>query len=95
MPTFETAFGIPDGHVLRKVTLDDDGGAGDGSGPWEHEEYDADGRLVAVYESWPDENGGVGFTKYSPHGWVLSISGRSPRHPPERRRAERLDAVGP
>ena len=36
--------------------------------------YDLDGRLVAAYESWPRADGGLAFTKYSPHGWVLRRS---------------------
>jgi hypothetical protein len=93
MSIFEQVFGVPSGHSLRRVRPAAEGGAGDGYGPWEHEEYDHDGRLVAVYESRPRGDGGLAFVKYSPHGWVLSVSGRSPRHPPERKRTTRLDAV--
>jgi hypothetical protein len=86
---FEEVFGVPAGHSLRRVAS----GPGDGLGPWEHEEYDGEGRLVAVYESRPRRGGdGLAFVKYSPHGWVLSLSGRSPRHPPPppRARARRV-----
>jgi hypothetical protein len=54
---------------------------------WEHEEYDGDGNLVAVYESWARDRNSFGFVKYSPFGWVLSISGQSPRLPPPKTRA--------
>ena len=92
VPVFEAAFGVPAGHALRQVRRAPDGAAGDGPGPWEHEEYDGEGRLVAVYESRPRRDGGLAFVKYSPHGWVLSLSGRSPRHPPPppRARARRV-----
>jgi hypothetical protein len=49
---------------------------------WEHEERDMDGELVAVYESWRrQDHGHLAFVKYSPYGWVLSVSGGSPRLP--------------
>ena len=95
MSVFEQVFGVPAGHSLRRVRPAPDGGAGDGPGPWEHEEYDPGGGLVAVYESRRRGDGGLAFVKYSPHGWVLSVSGRSPRLPPERARAGRLHAAGP
>ena len=47
---------------------------------------DEDGNLIAIYESWPREGGDLSFVKYSPYGWVLSLSGRSPRLPPLRTR---------
>jgi hypothetical protein len=53
----------------------------------EHEEHDTDGRLVAIYESWLRAAGDLAFVKYSPNGWVLSVSGRSPRLPPLKRSA--------
>jgi hypothetical protein len=44
-----------------------------------------DGELVAIYESWRRrEDGHLAFVKYSPYGWVLSVSGRSPRLPHHR-----------
>ncbi len=48
MPAFEEAFGVPAGHSLRLVRAAPRGGD---VREWEHEEYDRDGRLVAVYES--------------------------------------------
>jgi hypothetical protein len=95
VPVFEAAFGVPAGHALRPVASGPGAGAGDVRGPWEHEEYDGAGRLVAVYESRPRRDGGLAFVKYSPHGWVLSLSGRSPRHPPPppRPRARRVGAA--
>jgi hypothetical protein len=79
---FERTFSVPIGHSLRLVRT---GAAAGGAPIWEHEERDTDGRLVAIYESWPQAAGGLAFVKYSPHGWVLSISGRSPRLPPLKR----------
>ena len=97
MAASEEAFGLPAGHSLRLVRAAPRGGD---AWEWEHEERDARGALVAVYESWSrgaappvrvrggSGRGGGGFVKYSPHGWVLSLSGRSPRlpgKPPPRR----------
>jgi hypothetical protein len=88
MSGFEEAFGVPAGHRLRQVHPASRAQAGHGQAGaeaqwWEHEEYDRDGSLVAVYESWAQEGGGAGlaFVKYSPYGWVLSVSGRSARFP--------------
>ena len=78
MPTFEEAFGVPGGHSLRLVRT---ALRGSDVREWEHEEYDARGALVAVYESWScgdalpaGGRGGGGFVKYSPNGWVLRRS---------------------
>ena len=49
MPAFGEAFGVPAGHSLRLVRAAPRGGE---VWEWEHEEYDARGALVAVYESW-------------------------------------------
>jgi hypothetical protein len=96
MSGFEDAFGVPAGHSLRLVRSAASprvwacGRAGAEARWWEHEEYDEHGRLVAVYESWTQERDGGGggrglaFVKYSPYGWVLSVSGRSARLPPPR-----------
>jgi hypothetical protein len=89
MSGFEEAFGVPAGHRLRQVHPASRAQAGHRQAGaearwWEHEEYDRDGRLVAVYESWKrasDGGAGLAFVKYSPHGWVLSVSGRSARFP--------------
>jgi hypothetical protein len=91
MSGFEDAFGVPAGHSLRLVRSASRGHVGRGRAGaevrwWEHEEYDEHGRLVAVYESWTQERdggggGGLAFVKYSPYGWVLSVSGRSARAP--------------
>ena len=87
MSAFEEAFGVPAGHALRLVRAARLRGE---VWEWEHEEYDARGALVAVYESWSrgaapptggQGGGGGGFVKYSPHGWVLR------RSDPECRRA--------
>ena len=95
MSAFEEAFGLPAGHSLRLVRAAPRGGT------WEreHEEYDARGALVAVYESWScgdaspaGGRGGGGFVKYSPHGWVLRRSKaevRPGRAPPGEEKAVR------
>lgn len=76
MPTFEEAFGVRAGHSVRLVGTVLRGRIR----VWEHEEYDAHGTLVAVYEGWSCEPsqtnrkqdcGLCGFVKYSPSGWVL------------------------
>ena len=84
MSAIEEAFGVPAGHSLRLVRAARRGG---GLWEWEHEERDRDGRLVAVFESWSrgdslpaaGQDGGGGFVKYSPHGWVLRRSDAPPR----------------
>jgi len=82
---FEEAFGVPAGHALRLVRAARLRGE---VWEWEHEEYDARGALVAVYESWSCGGGEAvpprsghrgGFVKYSPHGWVLRRSDTPPR----------------
>ena len=69
--TFEEIFKIPLDHTLKKTrerlkTLDDN---------WKHEEFDAQGQLVARYESWDYLTPGVshnsGWRKVSPDGAVL------------------------
>jgi|KBSSwiStaDraftv2_1062776.scaffolds.fasta_scaffold2338277_1 hypothetical protein len=73
MATFEHVFKIAPGHVLKEVrghhnTLDDD---------WRHEEYNADGELIARYESWhylrPNKSPAnfSGWLKYSSDGTLL------------------------
>jgi hypothetical protein len=62
---------------------------GGGVWEWEHEEYDACGALVALYESRSrgaaspagGQGGGGGFVKYSPNGWVLGRSNAAARRP--------------
>jgi hypothetical protein len=83
---FEEAFDLPAGHSLRLVRTARRGEVSE----WEHEEHDACGVLVAVYESWSrstarpagSQGGDLGgFVKYSPNGWVLrrSDAGRRTR----------------
>ena len=90
MFAFEEAFGVPAGHTLREVASEPLARPGMAGGwRWEHEEYDARGALVAVYESWACGGGGEdappgsghrgGFVKYSPQGWVLRRSAVPPR----------------
>ena len=84
MFAFEKAFGVPAGHTLREVASAPLARPSMAGGwRWEHEEYDARGALVAVYESWacgggeaapPGSGHRGGFVKYSPHGWVLRRS---------------------
>jgi hypothetical protein len=77
MPAFEQHFRIAAGHWLREVRRTPRTGPLRDTVEWEHEEYDADGRLVAVYESWThgDDITVTSFVKYSPTGWVLLRSG--------------------
>jgi hypothetical protein len=72
---FAEALGVPRGHVLRQVAPDPIEGAADSrrANRWEHEEYDGQGKLVAVYESWPRANGRLAFVKYSAQGWLLRV----------------------
>jgi hypothetical protein len=95
MSVFEEVFGVPAGHSLRLAVPGLGVAADSRAGLWEHEEYDGDGKLVAIYESWPRAGGGLGFVKYSPYGWVLSISGRSPRHPPQKTRLRPVATASP
>ena len=83
---FERCFGVPAEHALRQSGLPL--GARGRLAPrrWKHEEYARDGHLVAVYESSARDGDSLAFVKYLPHGWVLSISGRSPRVPPPKPR---------
>jgi len=53
MTVFGEAFGLPPGHMLREVrSASQTRGKRAVGWRWEHEEYDAGGALVAVYESW-------------------------------------------
>lgn len=79
VPAFENVFGVPAGHSLRLVRI----AQGSEGSEWEHEEYDARGAFVAVYESWSraaappvgSQGGDLGgFVKYSPNGWVIRRS---------------------
>jgi hypothetical protein len=93
IPAFGEVFGVPTGHVLRQVSSAPVAGERTDRQRWEHEEYDPQRGLVAVYESWLREDGGLAFIKYSPHGWVLSVSGRCPRRPPVRMRVRPVGAA--
>ncbi len=83
---FKRCFGVPAEHALRQSDLPLATRGLLAPRRWEHEEYDSDGNLVAVYESWVRNGDSLGFVKYSPFGWVLSISGQSPRFPPPKPR---------
>jgi hypothetical protein len=88
---FEVTFDVPTGHRLRLVrTLRR--AEHEEACEWEHEEYDASGKLVAVFESWPSghsspagrqggRRGRGGFVKYSPDGWILRRSENAPLPP--------------
>jgi hypothetical protein len=93
VPDFAVVFGVPTGHTLRQVGPAPGAGPDVGLGRREHEEYDGDGRLVAVYESWSRGHGGLSYVQYSPYGWVLSVSGRSPRLLPPRARVRPVEAA--
>ena len=90
---FEASFGVPVGHALLRVRAPSGAEARSVLRRWEHEEYDRGGELVAVYESWAHEGGDLAFVKYSPYGWVLSVSGRSPRLPPLRTRVRLVEVA--
>ncbi|HEX8666515.1 MAG TPA: hypothetical protein VF744_21065 [Beijerinckiaceae bacterium] len=73
-PSFEAIFGIFPEHRLEQVRSRSRAGLVRGT-VWEHEEYDAQGRLVARYESFQevDQSGGArsGWVKYDPDGWIV------------------------
>jgi hypothetical protein len=80
VPAFKEVFRVPAGHSLRLVRSALRGEVWE----WEHEEHDARGAIVAVFESWSRhsaasaaegrDGGPGGFVKYSPNGWVLRRS---------------------
>jgi hypothetical protein len=84
---FERCFGVPADHTLRRSGSPVVAGVRLATKRWEHEEYDRHGNLIAVFESWARDGDRLAFVKYSPYGWVLSISGQSPRFPPPKPRA--------
>jgi len=86
MLNFKKLFGVPIGNALQWVKPQKE--AKVIFGQWKHEEYDCDGGLVAVYECWKRKGSSFRFVKYSPYGWVLNISGRSPRLLPLKTRVQ-------
>jgi hypothetical protein len=71
MATFKEVFGITKDHTLRLASQrfrysDRD---------WTHEEYDAQGRFVARYQSWDyllfDKSHKIGWRKLNPDGKLL------------------------
>ncbi len=89
MLDFKLVFGVPREHSLRLARAAPCGGASEVR-EWEHEEYDRNGVLVAVYESWLRGNGDLAYIQYSPFGWVLSVSGRIVRRLPPKPRARMI-----
>ncbi len=75
IPNFEAIFGVAADHRLEQVRSRSRGGALRGTF-WTHEEYDADGRLVARYESFHEFDSAAGtsrsgWVKYDADGWVV------------------------
>jgi hypothetical protein len=75
IPNFEAIFGVAADHRLEQVRSRSRGGALHGTF-WNHEEYDADGRLVARYESFQEFDAAAGtsrsgWVKYDADGWVV------------------------
>jgi hypothetical protein len=71
---FEALFQVPPQHRLVQVRSRSRGGLVSGT-YWEHEEYDAAGRLVARFESFveagPDGHCESGWSKYDPLGQLV------------------------
>lgn len=77
MITFIQIYAIPGEHSL--ILLRHSGDGARRMEEWHHEERDADGRLVARYESWEDvSRRSSGYRKYDPAGQLLSASDRLP-----------------
>ena len=79
IPNFEAIFGVAADHRLEQVRSRSRGGALRGTF-WNHEEYDADGRLVARYESFQELDSAAGtsrsgWVKYDADGWVWTRGG--------------------
>jgi hypothetical protein len=75
IPNFEAIFGVPADHRLEQVRSRSRGGVLGGTF-WDHQEYDADGRLVARYESYREveaDSGASrsGWVKYDADGWAV------------------------
>ena len=75
IPNFEAIFGVAVDHRLEHVRSRSRGGALRGTF-WNHEEYDADGNLVARYESFQEIEADTGasrsgWVKYDADGWVV------------------------
>ena len=75
---FEEIFKVPATHVLKQTKFRSKGTLGQND-KWEHEEYDADGGLVARYSSWHNTNlrtlnSTSGYEKHSPEGKLLHAS---------------------
>ena len=71
MARFEDVFMIPKNHTLKLVKQK----LGYSDEDWTHEEYNAQGQLVARYESWDylavGRSHKMGWRKLSPDGTVL------------------------
>jgi len=71
---FRQIFGIPEENQLIEIKSKSRGPMG-AMESWEHEEKDAEGNLIASYNSWhnvtPNLKSDSGFRKYSPDGALL------------------------
>lgn len=77
MTSFVQIYAIPREHSLVLLRHSDHGDMRQEE--WHHEERDADGCLVARYESWEDLSRRIsGYRKYDPAGRLLSASDRLP-----------------
>ena len=76
MHIFEALFDIPAHHKLKEVSFTGGGTIGL-SDKWQHEEYNAQGDLVALYLTWSTMDmkklqKRTGFKKFSPSGQLLA-----------------------
>ena len=84
MEAFENIFGLSGAHVLRLASYRRSGERLRRE-RWEHEEYDAEGRLVAVYESWSVSDAASGrrvdggFVQFAANGDLVRRRGRLER----------------
>lgn len=71
MLRFKRIFGIQEGHTLREVQAH----LGNYNDDWTHEEFNAQGKLVARYESWDHLSPGqphiTDWRKISPDGTLV------------------------
>ena len=81
MATHKDAFNIPEGHVLKQTDYKAEGPVMNDE-DWKHEEFDAEGQLVARYTSWHHTDvrhkGGTtsGWQKFDTSGKLVSESAK-------------------